>query len=331
MAMPRPGTDFDEAASPAAPEHHPLLAAAAAAGTTLYGFDYAWENLTVSRLIQVLNANSTDFVARYINDPGGKGLTGAETAALEADGIIIAPVYETTGTDFTGGYGAGVQAGSAALADLRARTATPGSTCWFAIDTDTSDYNSTNQYLRGCKSATGSYIAQLYGKFGVVEAAAAAGLGSNHWQTYAWSGGQLSSHAALYQYQNGVMIGGVDMDRDRTLKPMRGPWATFGAVPPPVPPPPPSDWTEQMIMALPTLGPSDTDQALGGALLVHRVQLLVSGIGTWNGLGPVTALTADGIYGPATIAAVKAIQKFFGLSQDGITGQATWHHLITGG
>jgi peptidoglycan hydrolase-like protein with peptidoglycan-binding domain len=93
---------------------------------------------------------------------------------------------------------------------------------------------------------------------------------------------------------------------------------------------PPSDWTEQMIMALPTLAQGDTDQP-GAARLVHRVQLLVTGIGDWNNLGPATQLTADGSYGPKTAAGVKAVQGYFGLSQDGTCGQATWHHLVTGG
>jgi hypothetical protein len=333
MPMPRPGTDFDPAEHPAAGEDHPVLSklkSLVGASSTQWGFDYAWENLTISTLIRVLTSNSADFAARYINDPGGKGISSAEAAALEAASITIAPVYETTGTDFLGGYSAGLSAGQAAQGLLHARGAPAGSCCWFAIDTNTSDYGSTNAYLRGAKAGTGSYIAQLYGHYGVVEAAYAAGLGNRHWQTYAWSAGQLSQHAALYQYQNGVMIGGVSMDRDRTVNAaMNGPWAHYGAAPPP--PPPPPDWTEQMIMALPTLGPSDTDAALGGALLVHRIQLLVNGIGDWNSLGAVTQLTPDGIYGPATVAGVKAIQAFFGLSQDGITGPATWHHLVTGG
>lgn len=80
-------------------------------------------------------------------------------------------------------------------------------------------------------------------------------------------------------------------------------------------------------MALPTLGPSDTDHP-GGSLLVHRIQVLVNGIGDWNGLGAATQVTADGVYGPATIAGVKRIQAFFGLPQDGICGQDTWTKLI---
>ncbi len=324
MPMPRPGVDFDPAEHPPADENHPVMARISrlSAGITQWGFDYAWESPPVAQLLQLLNSNQADFVCRYINDPGGKGIDSTEAFALDAANIIIAPVYETTGTDFRGGYAAGFAAGGAAASLLRARRAPAGSYCWFAIDTDTTDYASTNAYLRGAKAATAEYTAQLYGKFGVVEAAFAAGLGDKHWQTYAWSHGQLSTRAALYQYQNGVTIGGISMDRDKTLTRMSGPWAHFGAAPPP-----PPDWTEQMIMALPTLGPGDTDLP-GGTKLVHRIQKLVNGIGDWNSLGNVTQVTDDGVYGPATIAGVKRIQQFFGLPQDGITGPDTWRKLI---
>jgi hypothetical protein len=325
MPMPRPGVDFSETEHPAAPEHHPVFAMAArAADPTQWGFDYAWENKTAAQVVQILRSNGADFVARYINDPGGKGLDATEAAALDAANITIAPVYETTGTDFTGGYDAGKLAGQKAAALMHSRGAPAGSLLWFAIDTGTSSFGLTNSYLRGAKAGTGAYIAQLYGSYDVCEAAAGAGLGSCHWQTYAWSAGKLTSHAVLYQYQNGVMIGGISMDRDRTLKAMAGPWAHSGSTPPP---PPPTDWTKKAIMALPTLGPSDTDQP-GSTLLVHRIQVLVKGIGNWNNLGNVTDVAEDGVYGPATIAGVKKIQAFFGLPQDGITGQDTWTKLI---
>jgi peptidoglycan hydrolase-like protein with peptidoglycan-binding domain len=329
--MPRPGADFDEAAHPPVTEDHPLLARAASAGAaaTQWGFDFAWQNLSDDRLVRLLQANGAQFACRYINDPGGKGITSSGAAALDAAGIIIAPVYETTGTDFTGGYAAGMRAGATAAALLRARGAPAGSWCWFAIDTGTSSFSLTNAYLRGAKAGTAEYIAQLYGSYDVVEAAFSAGLGDKHWQTYAWSAGKLSAHAALYQYQNGVVIGGVSMDRDRTLTRMNGPWAGFGAPPPPPPPPPsqPPDWTEQAIMSLPTVGPSDTDNP-GEMQYVHRVQALVRVIGQVNNLAAAAGVATDGIYGPATVSGVRQVQGFFGLSQDGICGQGTWTKLI---
>lgn len=82
-------------------------------------------------------------------------------------------------------------------------------------------------------------------------------------------------------------------------------------------------------MALPTIGPSDIDVA-GQIQYVHRAQALVKVIGQINSLGSAAGIATDGIYGPGTIAGVKQVQGFFGLSQDGITGQATWHALVAG-
>lgn len=92
---------------------------------------------------------------------------------------------------------------------------------------------------------------------------------------------------------------------------------------------PATDWTEAIMAELPTLKQGSADKA-GQVLYVHRLQVLVAGIGAWNKLGAVTRISADGTFGPATTAAVKAVQKFFGIAQDGIAGPVTWRKLVTG-
>lgn len=87
------------------------------------------------------------------------------------------------------------------------------------------------------------------------------------------------------------------------------------------------DWTQEAIMALPTLKEGAKDQA-GAVNHVRRVQIDVAGIGRWNNLGAVTAVKDDGNFGATTTAAVKAVQKFFGLAQDGVVGPSTWKKLI---
>ena len=94
-------------------------------------------------------------------------------------------------------------------------------------------------------------------------------------------------------------------------------------------PAPQPTWQEAMMSALPTLQQGDKD-AGGQPLDVHRVQLLVSGIGGWNNLGTITKTTVDGVFGPSTTAGVKRVQQFFGLTQDGVVGPLTWTALVTG-
>jgi peptidoglycan hydrolase-like protein with peptidoglycan-binding domain len=80
------------------------------------------------------------------------------------------------------------------------------------------------------------------------------------------------------------------------------------------PPPPPSNWQEQMMRALPTLrrGATGTD--------VRSVQGLCTARGH-------TAVI-DGVFGPATVAAVRGVQAAAGVTVDGIVGPVTWEKLM---
>ena len=80
---------------------------------------------------------------------------------------------------------------------------------------------------------------------------------------------------------------------------------------------------------LPVLQQGARDAA-GSPLDVHRVQVLVAGIGRWNHLGSITAITDDGVFGASTTAAVRRVQQFFGITADGIVGPASWSALVSG-
>jgi lysozyme len=87
------------------------------------------------------------------------------------------------------------------------------------------------------------------------------------------------------------------------------------------------DWTEQLMANLPTLQLGSKD-APGQTWHVRRAQALVAGVGRWNSLGSVTAINDDGVFGATTKAAVTAVQRHFGLAQDGVVGPGTWSALI---
>lgn len=85
-----------------------------------------------------------------------------------------------------------------------------------------------------------------------------------------------------------------------------------GTTPPPLPPS--TDWTDEVIMALPTVKRGNKN------LAVARAQgLLVA-----NGY----SLAIDKAFGPNTEAKVKAFQTKKGLKPDGIVGKKTWTKLL---
>ena len=89
------------------------------------------------------------------------------------------------------------------------------------------------------------------------------------------------------------------------------------------------DWTDAMIANLPTLTQGSTDKA-GAVQMVHRLQALAKVIGDVNKIPAASAVAATGTYDKTTLAGVLALQKFFGLTQDGAVGPKTWAALVAG-
>lgn len=200
------------------------------------GFDYAWG--FSSSLPAALKKAGASFVVRYVGT-SSKCVTLSEVTALHSAGIAVGLVYEVGGTSFNGGRAAGQADGLAARTGAVKVGAPQGVTIYFAIDTDTANYALVNEYLAGAQEALGGqYEARIYAGFGPVQNAP----GEGHWQTYAWSGGKVSDKAGLYQYLNGVTVGGASADHVRTLAngPVnRGGWLSYSTapvVPAPVPP-----------------------------------------------------------------------------------------------
>ena len=95
------------------------------------------------------------------------------------------------------------------------------------------------------------------------------------------------------------------------------------------PKPPATGWTAAMIADLPTLIQGSADKA-GGVQMVHRMQALVKVVGDINKLPAASAVAATGTYDRTTWVGVLTVQKFFGLTEDGKVGPATWTALVAG-
>jgi hypothetical protein len=261
-------------------------------------------------------------VGRYIgwdSEPGyssiGKNLTAAEVTELHAAGIAVFTAFEYNPQAPSGGAVQGGKDGTLATSQVRALGAPPLFGVYFACDWDIPDYapglpdtkanakaklGPVAGYFTVINEMQPAYRVGGYGGYWAVKRLFDAGLISLGWQTVAWSGGQRDTRAQLYQTAGTVPVGGADLDIHE------GTAADFG------------QWLPGPAPAHPTLQQGFTGPA------VKTLQAAL------NGHGARPPLTADGVFGPATKAALMAFQTAQHLTADGICGPLTWGKLVTG-
>ncbi len=91
----------------------------------------------------------------------------------------------------------------------------------------------------------------------------------------------------------------------------------------------PANWTETLVNTLPTLQQGNRDHP-GSVQFVGTMQALIRFKGDVNKLPTASAVAADGNFGAATSRGLLVIQKFYGLTPDGICGPKTWAALVAG-
>ena len=180
-----------------------------------------------------LRAAGKSFAVRYVPYQGdqGKGLKADELADLQANGIAVGLVFESTAGRMLDGYGAGVTDATVSLASAALLGFPKDRPIYFACDTDTTadQLASVRNYLDGAASVLGRARIGVYGEYDVIDHCLGTGAATWFWQTYAWSGGRLHPMAHLYQYQNDQTINGAAVDFDRALVADFGQWG--GEVP----------------------------------------------------------------------------------------------------
>lgn len=163
-----------------------------------------------------LKAAGYDFAARYLVPDAyrWKRLTGTEAAAITNSGLKILSVFETSANRPSGGAANGTEDGTAAYKEAVAIGQPAGTAIYFACDYNAgaSDYDAIEQYLKAAASKITGYSAGLYAGYNVVEEMAKRKACGYFWQTYAWSGGNRSKSANVYQYNNGVILNGISVD-----------------------------------------------------------------------------------------------------------------------
>lgn len=196
----------------------------------MLGFDYSAGRIAPAALL----AAGCTTVFRYVSTPGNpKNITVSELAELEAAGIGVGLVYETTATWMLGGYNAGVAAAKSARAQATAAGYGPGARIWYAADFDATPAQVATiiDCLHGCADAEGSAsLVSLYGGLAAIKAAANAGF-TAPWQTVAWSGGVWDSRAMIRQTGKQQTVGGVSVDINTITTADLGQWTGVDMTP----------------------------------------------------------------------------------------------------
>lgn len=184
------------------------------------GCDYAWEKPSIA----AMKAEDITFACRYLSwDTTGKNLSAGEAANLRAAGIDVVSNWEWGTGDATLGWNKGVEQAREAARLHTAYGGPDGAPIYFSVDEDVSG-SSVADYFRGVASVIGLNRTGAYGSYKVIKYLFDTGLITFGWQTYAWSYGAWEPRAQLRQVQNGVIVGGADIDIDYAQVDYFGQW-----------------------------------------------------------------------------------------------------------
>lgn len=174
------------------------------------GIDYAWARPSPG----AIRGLGYDFVCRYLSYDTGKNLSAGELGDLRAAGLDVVVVWETTATRALSGYAGGRADANEAQRQV-STLGYPAAVVYLAVDFDSSEAQqpAINDYLNGAASVLGLARTGVYGSYYVIERCLRAGVARYGWQTVAWSGGQQSSLAHIYQPGQGdPRLGSVDVN-----------------------------------------------------------------------------------------------------------------------
>lgn len=254
--------------------------------TYQHGVDYSFSRPSLT----ALKANDVSFVCRYLSYNPDKSINSAELAALHNANLGVVFNWENSANDMAGGASNGRTYALAAQRQLNALGVHSDIPVYFSCDTDitsSAQMGNVTAFLTAAANVLGSHRVGVYGQYAVIERVVGTSYCTWGWQTLAWSNGKVSSKAHIYQYHNGALIGGGNVDLDRALK------LPYGAYTNQLP-----DAEYDMMkldgLALPELKYGADDSKVGGYHYVHRLQILLN----FEQTGP--DLTVDGIYGSKT-------------------------------
>ncbi len=191
-----------------------------------YGIDEAWSKVDP----KVLASLGYSFVIGYLGqDESGKNLNIADVLAIHQAGLDVGLVYEFNPQSAIGGKTQGIADADIAVSGARALGAPSGVAIYFAVDWDVTDGQKAAvlEYMKAAQNIciAAGYGVGVYSGYWTCKYLYDNGWSGYLWQTYAWSGGNWHPNAVLRQIQNGVSIGGADVDRNQSMSLKWGQWS----------------------------------------------------------------------------------------------------------
>jgi peptidoglycan hydrolase-like protein with peptidoglycan-binding domain len=187
------------------------------------GLDCATK-LNATAVIELKKAGF-EFVARYLGN-SWKTFDKNEAKVISDAGLKLISIFEKNPLSVS--YFTKVQGiADAKEAESYANAVGQphGTAIYFTVDYEAQSLHMSDilAYLDGVRETLKNYKVGLYGSYLVMNAVK--GKVDYYWQTYAWSKGQVADHIHMHQYQNGVTVAGVSLDRN-DIKKDPGAWST---------------------------------------------------------------------------------------------------------
>ncbi len=187
-----------------------------------FGLDY-----THGPSVAAHQEHGVTFVCRYLSfvneQTRVKLLTAEEAMRLAQGNIAVVSNYEWYAERCLEGFDSGKEDARIAEEQHRACGGPLDRPIYFSVDLDR-DGTEVEAYFRGVNTVIGVNRTGVYGSYRVVKYLRDRGLVAWTWQTYAWSSGQWDPRNNLEQYLNGQMVGGADVDFNKSKTADFGQW-----------------------------------------------------------------------------------------------------------
>jgi peptidoglycan hydrolase-like protein with peptidoglycan-binding domain len=183
---------------------------------SIHGVDYSFSRPDPA----MMKARGIKLALRYLwntkyeDGRTNKGIGTVELAALRAQDIQVAFIYEEDGKELREGFNGGVRVAKKAEEFLKG-LGLAGYPIYFNVDYDAPKEDMPNilSALDGIASVIGRDRTGLYAGYGPIKAAFDADKIKWGFQTYAWSGGKWDDRAQVQQWSNGQWGDSIDFSR----------------------------------------------------------------------------------------------------------------------